>query len=97
MSDDRISKLSQRFKQHAVGRPPTATRNRERRTFYLDGDLVGRLDKAYRDFNHSLYPNRVNKSAFLETLLEYGIDHIEDLRPLLLASQETDSGDREGD
>ncbi len=37
MSEDRIAKLSQRFNRHTVGRRPSSTRNRERRSFYIDG------------------------------------------------------------
>ena len=85
MPEDRISKLSQRFKTHAVGRKPTSNRTRERRSLYLDGELVERLDKIYRDVNHELYPNVVNKSAFLETILEYGLDNLDQVKLRLAA------------
>lgn len=83
MADDRIAKLSQRFSRHAVGRPSQGNRTRERRSFYLDVELTQRLDQAYRDLNHDLYPQRVSKSAFLETLIEYGLEHLDALKPLL--------------
>lgn len=76
-SNERIDKLSQRFKTHTVGRKPTVTRNRERHSFYVDGELVARLDRVYRDVNHALYPRSVSKSVFLETLMEYGLEHID--------------------
>ncbi len=84
MSDDRIAKLSQRFNRHAVGRKPTTTRARERRSFYLDAELTGRIDRVYRDLNHALYPRSVSKSVFLETVIEYGLEHLEDLKPVLV-------------
>ena len=83
MADDRIAKLSQRFNRHQVGRKPSATRTRERRSFYLDADLTSRIDHVYKDLNHSLYPQTVSKSVFLETVLEYGLEHLDDLKPIL--------------
>ena len=88
MSDDRINKLSQRFKTHAVGRRPAAPRNRERHSLYLDGDLVERIDRTYRDVNHGLHPGSVSKSVFLETLLEYGLEHLDEIDAALRAQQE---------
>lgn len=93
MSDDRISKLSQRFKTHAVGRKPTATRNRERHSFYLDGELVDQLDRVYRDVNHAMHPDSISKSVFLETLIEYGLDNLDTLQAIL--RQQTGAGDGE--
>ncbi len=79
--DDRIAKLSQRFKTHAVGRRPQATpRTRERHSLYLDSDLVLQADKAYRDISHELYPQTVSKSLFWETLLGYGLAHLDDIK-----------------
>ena len=83
MSDDRISSLSRRFKTHAVGRPSKSPRTRERRSFYLDVAIVAQLDEAYRKLNHDVYPKEVSKSVFLETVLEYGLAHIEYLKAQL--------------
>lgn len=90
MSEDRIAKLSQRFNRHTVGRRPSSTRNRERRSFYIDGELVARLDQIHKELNHALYPTTVSKSAFLETLMEFGLDNLEALKPLLIEASETD-------
>ncbi len=83
MPDDRISKLSQRFKSHAVGRKPESTRNRERKSFYLDTDLATQVDTTYKTVNHELFPQNVSKSAFLETIIEYGLDHLPEVKELL--------------
>lgn len=84
MKEDRLSKLSQRFKAHAVGRPRTSNRNRERRSFYLDADLVEHLDEVYRELNYQLYrEGGITKSAFLEALIEYGLNHLPDIRAAL--------------
>lgn len=79
MGEDRIAKLSERFSRHQVGRKPATPRNRERRSLYLDGALLERLDKEHRALNHALYPASVTKSVFLEALLEYGLAHLDDL------------------
>ena len=83
MPDDRIAKLSERFNRHQVGRKPTAPRNRERRSLYLDGELLERLDHEHRALNHALYPASVTKSVFLESLLEYGLAHLGEIRTTL--------------
>ncbi len=88
MADDRIAKLSERFNRHQVGRKPTTTRSRERRSLYLDGALLEQLDREHRALNHALYPQSVNKAVFLETLIEYGLAHIDDLKTVLAASAE---------
>jgi hypothetical protein len=82
VAEDRIGKLSERFQRHAVGRKPSASQ-RERRSFYLDGQLVERLDQVYRDVVHDLHPQRVSKSAFLEGLLEFGLAHLPEVKALL--------------
>lgn len=89
MTDDRIAKLSQRFNQHTVGRKPTSTRTRERRSFYLDTDLAEQLDQIYRDVNHQLYPRTVSKSMFLETVIGYGLAHLDEIKPLLVENSDT--------
>jgi hypothetical protein len=80
MADDRIAKLSERFSRHQVGRKPAAPRNRERRSLYLDGALLEQIDREHRALNHALYPKSVNKAVFLETLIEYGLAHLDELK-----------------
>ena len=83
MSDDRIAKLSQRFKTHAVGRRSQNTRTRERHSLYLDTELVAQANRAYKDISHQLYPKSISKSVFWETLLTYGLDHLPELKDAL--------------
>lgn len=86
--EDRISRLSKRFKQHAVGRPAATARSRERHSFYLDADLVGQLDQTYRDLSHALYPRNLSKSTFLEALIQYGLNHLDELKSVLADASE---------
>ena len=81
--NQRISRLSERFKSHSTGRKPESKRTRERQSFYLDAELVSRLDQTHKEVSHQLYPARVNKSTFLETLLEYGLEHLDQVKDQL--------------
>lgn len=95
MSDDRIAKLSQRFKTHAVGRRPQNNRTRERHSLYLDAELVAQANQAYRDMSHQLYPQTLSKSVFWETLLTYGLDHLAEVKDALATNAEgSDTADR---
>lgn len=88
MRDERISRLSKRFSTHAGGKPLNAERTRERHSLYLDSELVARLDKTYRDLNHQLYPRRVSKSTFLEALLEFGLERLDEIKAVLSVDTE---------
>ena len=90
MSDkeDRIARLSQRFKAHAAGRPKSDQKSRERQSLYLDANLMERVDKTYRDIHHELYPKDINKSSFLEAILEYGLGNIEAIKSRLSETAE---------
>ena len=93
MSDkeDRIARLSQRFKTHAGGRPKNDQKSRERQSLYLDTNLIERVDKIYKEIGHQLYPNEISKSLFLETILEYGLENMEAIKSRL--SQLTDTSE----
>ena len=90
MADDRIAKLSERFSRHQVGRRPATNRTRERRSLYLDGALLERLDREHRALNHQIYPKSVNKAVFLETLIEYALEHLDELKAALGRSADGD-------
>jgi hypothetical protein len=82
--EDRISKLSQRFKTHATGRPKTKHKTRDRQSFYLDADLTVQIDKVYKDIDHQLYPHSISKSVFLETIIEYGLENLQSIKARLV-------------
>lgn len=86
--NDRVEQLSQRFKRHNVGRRPQNTRTRERQSLYLDTELMQRADQSYRDLGHQLYPQTLSKSLFWETLLGYGLDHLDDIKQLVSEATE---------
>ena len=78
----RIAKLSERFKPQ-TGRTKLSSKQRERRSYYLDTEITERLDKSYKEFSHQLYPQTVGKSVFMETILEYGLDNLPAIRELI--------------
>jgi hypothetical protein len=84
----RISRLSQRFDKSATASKPASPRARERQSLYLDAELMKRIDQVHRDVAHQLYPKRVTKSTFLETLLEYGLAHLDEVKGQLTAGSD---------
>lgn len=83
MPEDRIAQLSKRFRTHGIGRKAVNGRSRERHSLYLDIELITQLDLAYKELNHTLYPRTVSKSVFLETLVEYGLQHLTEIKAVL--------------
>jgi hypothetical protein len=88
---DRIAKLSQRFKTHGAGRPKHTPKQRERHSLYLDAALTERIDHTYKDVAHQLYPKALSKSAFLEMLLEYGLENLDTITSRLTELTEAEA------
>lgn len=88
--NERIAKLTQRFSKHSTGRPKTAKKIRGRDSFYLDTELTEKIDKAYKDLSHELYPKSFSKSLFLETMLEFGLSNIAEIKSQLSVALETE-------
>jgi len=88
----RIAKLSERFKPQS-GRQKISPKQRERKSYYLDTEVTGRLDNDYKEFSHQLYPQTVGKSVFMETILEYGLDNLPKIRELIQAKIEAGTED----
>jgi hypothetical protein len=83
VSNERIARLSERFNRHQTAAGAAVPRKRERRSLYVDGAVLSRLDREHRALNHQLYPRSVSKAVFLETLIEYGLVHLDELHQLL--------------
>jgi hypothetical protein len=88
MPEDRIAQLSKRFRTHGIGRKSVNSRSRERHSLYLDIELIAQLDQAYKALNHTLYPRSLSKSVFLETLIEYGLQHLPEITAALPHNEE---------
>jgi hypothetical protein len=81
--EERLKRLQGRFKTHASGRPTASspTRTRDRQSLYLDRELIARVNQTYLDVNHELYPRGgLTKSAFLEALIEYSLEHLSEVK-----------------
>ena len=78
----RIAKLSERFKPHGneLKKPQ---RQRQRRSYYLDVDIMERLDREHKEFNHRAHPHTVGKSVFMEAILEYGMNNLPAVKALI--------------
>ena len=85
----RISKLSERFKNRP-GRQKQTQKDRERRSYYLDTQIAERLDRDYKEFNHQAYPHTVSKSIFIESVLEYGLDHLNAIREIIASKADSE-------
>ena len=88
----RIQKLSERFKPQAIRRQ-SATRERQRRSFYLDVEIVERIDKEHKALNHEAYPQTISKSVFMEAVLEYGMNNLREVKALIQERSEATSAD----
>jgi hypothetical protein len=86
----RITKLSERFKPHA-GRPKRSSKQRERRSYYLDTEITERLDRDYKEFSHQVYPQTVSKSVFIETIIAYGLDNLSVVGEIVTAQSASSS------
>jgi len=86
MSEERINRLSERFRRHEKSPISAAKRNRGRRSFYVDLDVVERLDQTYLAVRHNLYPQDISKSEFLEAILEYGLENLDQIQSNIGAS-----------
>lgn len=81
--EERIARLSTRFRRQPADPAVRPSRIRERQSFYLDARVVARLDVVYHDLVHELYPRKLSKSAFLEALFEHGLDDLDAIRTRL--------------
>jgi hypothetical protein len=59
---------------------------RTRRSFYLSTEVIDAVDLSYKELNHQLYPAEVIKSVFLEALIRYGLDNLEEVKTILIES-----------
>lgn len=85
---ERIAKLSSRFEKTDAVSQKKVTK-RDRHSLYLDKELVAETDRVYKEVNHQLYPAEISKSQFLEALLQYGLDHIEEVKQLIDLEEES--------
>lgn len=79
----RIETLGKRFSETAQQEQTKSSdsgRNRKQHSIYIDSDLMKRVDKAFKQFQHEIYPAEITKSLFMECLLEKGLENIEEIK-----------------
>jgi hypothetical protein len=78
---DRVRQLAQRFSHEGSGdwlsAPKPVSRQRRRHSVYIDSRLMLRVDETLKRIQHEAFPTQVNKSIFLEKLLEHGLNDVD--------------------
>lgn len=96
MAEERKRILAERFskreksEEHAThqGKVKSKAVDRRRHSLYLDQVLVSRVDQVYKDVAHELYPIEIDKADFIEALLTYGLEHVDQIKLMLVPQQE---------
>lgn len=81
----RLEVLGQRFESPArsTGSTDASNNNRKRHSIYIDQDVMQRVDEVYKQTQHEFFPTEIAKSAFLEQLLEQGLQHLDKVKVAL--------------
>ena len=95
MAKDKFSRIGERMygrssqKEIEEEKPG---KQRKRYTIYVDKELITDLNQAHKKINHDFFPAEVQKSLFLETLIQFGLDNIHQVKEILdsLESQEVE-------
>ena len=81
----RIEALKQRFdtpvRETTSSEPSNNTRRRH--SVYIDQLLMQRVDEMYKQIQHEIFPKEITKSAFMEQLMEQGLENIDKVRNAL--------------
>ena len=81
----RIEALKQRFdtpvRETTSSEPSNNTRKRH--SVYIDQLLMQRVDEMYKQVQHDVFPKEITKSAFMEQLMEQGLENIDKVRNAL--------------
>lgn len=83
MGENTAAKTDPHQQIHPVSLRPESEKQRTRRSFYLDGEVISAVDQIYREVNHQLYPAEISKSIFLETLIGYGLNNLDAIKSIL--------------
>lgn len=89
-NENRIKAIGKRVHKQDEEKPAEVANRRERgrHTLYLDRELVARVDQAFKQAAHDLYPQEIEKADYLETCLEYALAHPDDIKTLLIPGQQ---------
>ncbi len=85
-----ISPLSQKAQQHISPATPATKAlksKRDRRSLYMDDGTLAKLNDAYKQMNHDIFPQEVKKVSFLSAIVTVALSHGDELLDLLLPHQ----------
>ena len=57
---------------------------RDRRSLYMDDTTLRKLNDAYKQLNHDVFPQEIKKVSFLAAIVSVALDHGDELRDSLL-------------
>lgn len=83
MPESSRSPLAERFRNRQLGRKPAQEKKRIKTSVFIDEELMERVNRAWKDYNHDHYPREVIKATFFEELIECGLRHSEEVEELL--------------
>lgn len=81
----RLEALKQRFESptRSATSGEAANNTRKRHSVYIDQLLMQRVDELYKQTQHEFFPTEITKSAFLEQLLEQGLENLDKVKVAL--------------
>jgi hypothetical protein len=90
MAEERQKILRERFSKRGKSEAGQETHqikgktvDRRRHSLYLDQGLVSRVDQAYKELAHDLYPAEIDKADFMEALLSFGLENLDQIKTKL--------------
>jgi hypothetical protein len=95
MAEERKRILAERFSKREKseerithqGREKSKVVDRRRHSLYLDQALVARVDRVYKGVAHELYPAEIDKADFMEALLAFSLEHLDQIKLMLIPQQ----------
>jgi len=81
----RLEVLKQRFEAptRSAASGDASNNTRKRHSVYIDQLLMQRVDELYKQTQHEFFPTEITKSAFLEQLLEQGLENLDKVKVAL--------------
>lgn len=82
---NRLQTLKQRFDSptQSTASGEAANSTRKRHSVYIDQTLMQRVDELYKETQHEFFPTEITKSAFLEQLLQQGLENLDKVKVAL--------------
>ena len=78
----RLEALKKRFDtpSRSASSGEAANSTRKRHSVYIDQTLMQQVDELYKETQHEFFPTEITKSAFLEQLLQQGLENLDKVK-----------------